>query len=280
MEIFPPDQKMSPAAQAAIRQMITREMTQTSVPAPCQRWLPKAAWRAAIVAATAGVAAIAFNLSSPAAAWTPIPDSVSPDEVGQLRQECESLLRFSTLQPTFKPSGTVIAERRGTTRSVLVVSTDNRVAICIGQSQKSSSLQVGSEFAGVYELETLSTRLGLDGTPVHDSVRVAFGRAEPHLTQIKITTTDEKTVTASVVQGYFLAWWPSNAAPGEIQAFDVKGQLVDRVKLLQADHGAWATVPVGRKFSCHDPGRDVPQGLEMVRGREGHGPNAATACGD
>ncbi len=174
---------------------------------------------------------VVLDMGSPADAWSEVPHAVSAAEADQLRTECENLVRNSRPPLTFQPSGVTLAEKRGTTRSVLIAGLDNRVAICIGQSDQKGALEVGSDFAGIYDLSPLTGPLRLDDTQRYSPPRVVFGRAEQRLDRIEIVTTDNKTVTASIGQGYFLAWWPSNANASEVRAFDAAGNIVDGIEL-------------------------------------------------
>ena len=61
-----------------------------------------------------------------------------------------------------------------------------------------------------------------------DAARIAFGLVSPMVTRVVVTTSDGRQVTASVQDGYFLAWWPSAASPTLTQALDASGWVLAR----------------------------------------------------
>ena len=74
-------------------------------------------------------------------------------------------------------------------------------------------------------------KVGVGGWDCYESLRVVFGGAEQNFARIVIDTADNRAVTATVVGGYFLAWWPSDAEATEVHAFDAEGELVLSVKM-------------------------------------------------
>ncbi len=194
---------------------------------PARKWR----WATAGVAVVVASALVGQNLLRPTPAWTALPAMVSAEETLQLRRQCESFLGVGHSSVNFRPTELALAEKRGTRRSTLIVGLDNQVAICIGQSDRERSVELGSEFGGFFKLSSRTERLSLDSSDSYDSLRVVFGRAEQHFARIVIDTADNRAVTATVVGGYFLAWWPSDAEATKVHAYDAEGELVHSVKI-------------------------------------------------
>ena len=57
------------------------------------------------------------------------------------------------------------------------------------------------------------------------------GRVDPNIGQVTIVTEDDRTVIATIDDGWFLAWWPSESGPVRIDLHDADGELLDSIDL-------------------------------------------------
>lgn len=65
----------------------------------------------------------------------------------------------------------------------------------------------------------------VEGKPV----RLAAGRTRPEAASVRIDTADHREVTATIHQGWMIAWWPSEAEATLITQFDDRGHVLETV---------------------------------------------------
>lgn len=52
------------------------------------------------------------------------------------------------------------------------------------------------------------------------------GRAQPNVAQVLVDLPDGRTVEASLGNGFWLSWWPVDAAPVRVRALDAGGDVL------------------------------------------------------
>ena len=218
-ETLPTVKPLPPLTQSAMRtamlDQIEREQQGSVQRRTGLRWrlAAGAGVAAAAVAVTIGLNVVAV---SPAQAWSALPDRLSGSELDAARTDC---LNQANRLPIALPGAgmSVIGEKRGTTSSVLLAD-DQAAAICIGSSS--------SRFGGVTSLEPIpaGTTLTVDEAKAGrtygpDATRFVHGRISDEVTKVVVTTSDGLVVTASQIDGHFLAWWPSGANATTVAAY-------------------------------------------------------------
>ena len=175
-----------------------------------------------------------FGNVSPAAAWTPVPDTLPAAETVRLGQACAQTIAALRLPVTLGAAQPVVAEQRGSFRSVMVAGDGDRTGICITQSADHGSASTSWRLSGVYEVGPARGRLTVDAvagqTGGADQTRVAFGQVQPQVAAVLVETADGRSVTASLAHGRWLAWWPSGAGVTDVQALDGAGRVLATVK--------------------------------------------------
>jgi hypothetical protein len=74
--------------------------------------------------------------------------------------------------------------------------------------------------------DALSIDVDSFGDVAGGKVRELGGRLDPEITSVVVTLADGATVTASVANGFWLAWWPTDVAAASISGFDGAGDEV------------------------------------------------------
>ncbi len=209
------------------------EPEQNSTPS---RRLP---WRrysllASAAAAGAAVMVLATNVlgADPAyASWTAKPASADAHLVRTLGAQCISRVRdaFPSAPRGLKP---VTSERRGDYTTMLVA-TGGTVSLCadwVGAASKDQArggtlegMTTGARLDEGVSVLTLGVPGQVNGS---DAVRFAYGMTAPNIKSVVVTTSKGVDVTATVADGYFVAWWPSGAEIARIGAVDRAGNPV------------------------------------------------------
>lgn len=218
-----------------------------------RRWAGLSA-AAAITAGLLLVPAIGPDKAVPTAgAWTPIPAPLDPAATATLVSACQQDMADTG------DTRLAVAERRG--RSAAVVLDSGALCVEIGgirstlTGQETSMISggwqgppparpggdgvrvVSSGFAGGYGFApgTGDAVQSWDGVIV--AVQAVVG---PEVTSGQVTLADGEVVTATVGDGWLLAWWPKGIAPTVLTTQSPRGTRSTPVTANPAD---WATVP-------------------------------------
>lgn len=178
------------------------------------------------VAATAAMLLVSVlgprSAAPTAAAWTPVPSPLGSDRAAEVISQCQDSLG------TVGSTKVAIAEQRG--RSAAVVLEND--ALCIGFADDGpagggmaggwqdvpllhpTGDAVNVIYSGMAGGVTQSATPGDDRTQ-HWVVVVVAVEAEvgPAVTHAEVTLTDGEVVTATVSNGWLLAWWPKGVVP-------------------------------------------------------------------
>ena len=85
--------------------------------------------------------------------------------------------------------------------------------------------------------EAMTSNLTLDangfGDVANGEARHLGGRVAVGVAGVELTLADGRGVTASVANGYWLAWWPSDTLAQEVLALDASGSVLETVEVSQ-----------------------------------------------
>jgi hypothetical protein len=160
------------------------------------------------------------------ASWTAVPYQLGREQTAAAGADCARRLasaRFPLPTAMLTPR---LAEQRGKFSAVLLAG-PGVMGVCVtgdhtelfGQGTVDPMPAVGKVV-----LDAAPGPVG-DGGPV----RMAFGRVTADVAKVRITAADGRTVTSSVGNGFYLAWWPSGAGPKQVDAIDPAGQTVQSI---------------------------------------------------
>jgi hypothetical protein len=182
------------------------------------------------VGATALVTVAASLLSGPAAGavWSAVPAPLTISMSDPMVQACLADLPVGTHDETgHGPLMPLVAERRGRSRAALLGGDDSQ-AICIATpTSRTGGRTVSPELAPGQDISVAGNGGSTDAA---SGDRYVYGRVSSGVTAVSITTTAGVDVTASVVHGSYVAWWPGPAGPATIAAKDSRGQMVAEAK--------------------------------------------------
>ncbi|GAA0604045.1 hypothetical protein HPO96_18410 [Kribbella sandramycini] len=175
---------------------------------------------AAVVTLVAG-GVLTYSALFPASAyasWTAVPHGAAVAMDDARLQPCLSSIPAEPGEVVdaarFKP---LVAEGRGDFTAVLL-GDESSVLVCIYDQDNRSTGRVDAEALPTGSSVKL---LGNGGSlDKGDGARYVFGPVAAGVSSVKVTTTDGTEVTASVADGYFLAWWPAPAGPVSVTALD------------------------------------------------------------
>jgi hypothetical protein len=277
-----PDRTVDPDGLATARTLLDDRLFEDVVPGTLDELAPRrrrGAVRLALVGAAAAVAAVvAVALPSPTdtaafAGWTAVPTELTADELAAAGQECQDL-RTSVSGGTDDPplnlddARPVLTDRRGET-SFTVLASDAGLQSCLIGPHVSTSSVITSSGAGDSVSGTGTSGqepeegfgLGIIGDDVPPSAGGAtfvaggtegYGSSEPwssavgrvgdDVASVEVLLADGTTVVASVNEGVWAAWWPTDSQ-------------VDAVTPTLAD-GSTGEAPVVEAF---EPDLDVMQ---------------------
>lgn len=185
------------------------------------------------VAAAGAAVAVALNVAAPApayASWTASPTAMDPDQMRTEGAACVADVRsaFPSARADLAP---VVGERRGDFRTSMVAAGD-QVSVCaewLGERSE-DHVQTGNTLDGLVTDAVLpkDAEVALLAVPGQTSgtgaARVAFGLVSPRVKRLVVTTVTGTEVTATVANGYFLAWWPSGAEVATLTSYDAAGR--------------------------------------------------------
>jgi hypothetical protein len=192
-------------------------------------------WKVAIPAVAAGALISALAVGrftadpvSLTSSWTAVPTALGAGDAASAGAACETELAKHRWPITVTDMTTVLAERRGQLKTVLM-SGDGQYGMCISGPH-------GRLFSGVGSVGAFGAGdgLALDGEPGQlngkDPFRLAYGQVAPDVSSVVIDAADGTKVDATVANGRFFAWWPSGADPATITASASDGRLVKVVR--------------------------------------------------
>lgn len=208
-------------------------------------------WTAALATVAAGVTVLALVTAPPSAlaSWTAAPTSSDPDElpdatVDACREQAFRLIRVGEQadwpdDPSLRTLGTlplVAYDERGEASAALLADHGSRAAwICVivpvaGQPpyvELGGGSDVIPEDLGPVEIWTANAGWNSD----YGGRWEIAGRVDPEVEQLTVVAEDGRDVVATLDDGWFLAWWPSEAEPIRIDLHTIGGELVDSLDL-------------------------------------------------
>jgi hypothetical protein len=172
------------------------------------------------------------------ASWTPTPQAADSHSVAGAVARCDEV------DPRGADLPIGATEERGA--YTLVFRTDGqRRSVCIaGPQDQLLSLPAPPKIAGETPPEKPNSfpieEVVFPGprNRLAEQVGLVIGRVSPEVGGVEISPDDGAAVTATVSQGYFVAWWPGtadDAAHATISARDEAGSKVADFKLLAGD---------------------------------------------
>lgn len=195
-------------------------------------------------AAAAAVPVLLIGGGSALASWTPTPEVLTPAETDAAASTCRADLGMPGAQET-----ALLAERRGTWTYVLI-SGPRAEASCLLRNDVVGQDPAGHEVFGSLEpdpgeapavsrdglVETGSAATSIDdGLFGEEWLTWAYGRVGAEVTAVTVHTPLGFDVTASVDNGRFAAWWPSQQPSSE--NLDVMGAWSYTVTLADGSTG-------------------------------------------
>lgn len=224
---------------------------------------------AAIGASTAAVMAVVvvvvLLLSSGAgdayANWSPTPAKATPAEIAPALTLCDGAARRN-LQPTSRLTPPAISRHSSgkpvflkpvltevRDRYVAVIARANsKVYVCIDGDRANLGLEVSGSSVPTAALPDrissgLVVRIGghvfVDGRELHGlaTENHAFGRTGRGVSAVKFTFTNKPTVTATVENGWYFAWWPWAGSPTSVQVTTTTGTTTSSSRCVPATTG-------------------------------------------
>jgi hypothetical protein len=185
----------------------------------------------AALAGGAGAAIALLGGAAPAfAGWTPQPTTPSAGQLATANSNCAA--RLSSQNLPLK-----LSDVRGPFTFEIYASDQASAACITGPSFTSASSMASSEPINVpadhLDLSALHATNGQG-----DSYSIADGRAGADVTGATLELSDGSHVTATVENGWFVAWWPSTAAVSSAQLTTSTGTSTQTFPALPAIPGA------------------------------------------
>jgi hypothetical protein len=124
----------------------------------------------------------------------------------------------------------VAQDQRGNA-ATLVYADGNQLAICL--VARDSAGDVVAAASGVSHLEAVAGSLSVDtgleapATGSSPGVRILAGRAAAPIAAVTVARADGVTVSATVRDGYFVAWWPNTSDAVSVNSTDRHGSVVE-----------------------------------------------------
>ena len=134
-----------------------------------------------------------------------------------------------TAGPGGEPVALVLQDRRTEWTAGFIFRGATTFGSCIVTSAQGAS-SGGSGPSPVPFGEALSIDINGFGDAGGGTAHELGGQVEPEITSVLIALSDGRTVTASVGSGYWLAWWPTDAAATTVTGFDEAGAEVVTVE--------------------------------------------------
>ena len=194
-------------------------------------------WTAALAAVAAGVIVLALVTGPPSAlaSWTSAPTSSDPEAlpdatVDACRQQAATLIRVGEQarwpeDPSLRAmvaAPLVAYDERGTASAALFADGQERAAwICviIPVAGQPPYVELGGGSALVPEdlgsIEVWTATAGWNSD--YGGRWEIAGRVDPEVGRLMVHTEDDREVVATIYDGWFLAWWPSEAEPVRLE---------------------------------------------------------------
>ena len=159
------------------------------------------------------------------ASWTPSPTPVSSGEARTVDAKCHADLQSAGWPMQVSSMQGILAEQRGELTAVMLGG-GGQAGMCIFDAN------MNEVFMGVDALGSFSSGTGavLDGDPGQLSdpgaFRIAYGQIAPDVATVTIDTADGYSVSSTISDGLFFAWWPSGADPTTVTAATSEGAIV------------------------------------------------------
>ncbi|MBU4213167.1 MAG: hypothetical protein KJ792_00760 [Actinobacteria bacterium] len=246
---------------------VQAEVATTRRPVHRTRWLMGAA--AITVGATT---AVLWPSSTPSAfaGWTALPTAATAAQVAAAQERCQTGVTGSAeamagyiaggqpvppldvprSAPELADQQVVLAEQRGSFTH-LVTTNGQWVLDCLDAPELGDAVGV----VGTTNLAAHPTAPAADsvdrlqgggvGVPGGESAVVAGGRAGSQVVGVQLRTPEGSTVTASVADGYWTAWWPSTeAVDGSSWATEVVVLLADGTSRTAGTLDSLTSIPI------------------------------------
>lgn len=201
---------------------------------PSRRW-----WRFALPA-TALVAAVAVTLvlwtptnQDASAAWTAEPRA--PGDLAPVLADCgKSLDRHDAERgvngPDWPaPRDVAAVDQRGDLTMVLFTGPRSET-LCLrtpkGAAMSGKGYTTGREPLGDRLFADFAWQMGIQDAHSRNGMRVLTGRVSPKVGKVVIGTSDGLEVTATVGNGWVVAWWPSMGDLKHVRLFDEAGGVL------------------------------------------------------
>ncbi|MEO8469325.1 MAG: hypothetical protein ABI573_06620 [Chloroflexota bacterium] len=171
---------------------------------------------ALVLAAGCGVARVQQAPEDDLSTWSAIP---LPPDAGLTAQVVSG--QSACKDPNGGPIRVLLQDRRTALTAAFLVSGKDLFGSCFVTAQGGSS-------GGSGPLpDPMTAALSIDdsgfGNVAAGTARELGGRVAAGVTRVVVELKDGRMVTASVVGGYWLAWWPNDVAASAVTAFDAAG---------------------------------------------------------
>ena len=177
------------------------------------------------VAALVTIAGLGYANLAPTtsyASWTAVPTARVVSMNDPIVSECRENVPQGPISSVGRamPSA-VLAESRGDFTAVLLGASDN-ISVCIADDAARAAGRTVAPALGAGEVLSVA---GNGGSLDSEGARYVYGRVSGDVLGVEVRTDDGTLVTASVKEGYFLAWWPAPAGPVSVTALGSGGTL-------------------------------------------------------
>jgi hypothetical protein len=117
----------------------------------------------------------------------------------------------------------ILQDRRTESTAAFLVSDRTVFGMCLGNAAGTLFGAAGNPIVGMTGSISIDDQNQADAGN-GQTVFWLSGRVAAGATQVRITLTDGRAVTASLWNGYWLAWWPINANAARVAASDAAGK--------------------------------------------------------
>jgi hypothetical protein len=148
---------------------------------------------------------------------TPLPPSV------ELATQAADPNGSCTAGPEDERVTVILQDRRTEWTAAFIFRSATTFGSCIVTSQASSG---GSGPLPAPMRSALSIDVNGVGTGSGGDIHELGGRVAADVTAVTISLADDRTVTASLGGGHWLAWWPGDAGATNVTGLDAAGQVV------------------------------------------------------
>jgi hypothetical protein len=206
-------------------------------------------WAAALVLPIAGllIAVVAIQVARPQSAfasWSAVPVVADPALQAALLESCKDPITPETtdVERAFLEEVNrlpmVLVDQRGTSGVALfAVRRGSGIAskLCLGSHDDAGTLRTAGSGSGLGAQERPSDGpLRLVGQVQiwsygGETLSAAFGTSDPSVAKVVVSRASGGDVTATVKDGYWVAWWPGEAAAQRVASFAADGSEVKTI---------------------------------------------------